>query len=72
MQYNYIYIMSYKFYINIYRKVLTHAIYHDIVISTNKKAGDHLPSEHRHQSKKKGSYIIAQVKRNEKNKQQGS
>nr|DAI07240.1 MAG TPA: hypothetical protein [Bacteriophage sp.] len=32
----YIYIMSYKFYINIYRKVLTHAIYHDIVISTNK------------------------------------
>lgn len=32
--------MSYKFYINIYRKVLTHAIYHDIVISTNKKAGD--------------------------------
>lgn len=43
-----------------------------IIISTNKKAGDHLPSEHRHQSKKKGSYIIAQVKRNEKNKQQGS
>ena len=40
MQYNCIYIMSYKFYINIYRKVLTHAIYHDIVISTNKKAGD--------------------------------
>lgn len=36
------------------------------------KKAARLPSTRRHQSKKKGSYIIAQVKRNEKNKQQGS
>nr|DAL06768.1 MAG TPA: hypothetical protein [Caudoviricetes sp.] len=37
-----------------------------------RKKAARLPSTSRHQSKKKGSYIIAQVKRNEKNKQQGS
>nr|DAQ32235.1 MAG TPA: hypothetical protein [Caudoviricetes sp.] len=42
-----------------------------IFIKKNKKGGTP-PSIRRHQSKKKGSYIIAQVKRNEKNKQQRS
>nr|DAW49900.1 MAG TPA: hypothetical protein [Caudoviricetes sp.] len=43
-----------------------------IIISTNKKAGDTYQANTGTNQKKKGSYIIAQVKRNEKNKQQGS
>lgn len=55
---------------NLYIVFVPYICYYNLA---NKKGGCNPTKTHnRHQSKKKGSYIIAQVKENEKNKQQGS
>lgn len=52
--------------------MLTVYLYYATIRLSNKKAAPNLPRTKAAPIKKKGSYIIAQVKRNEKNKQQGS
>nr|DAH54792.1 MAG TPA: hypothetical protein [Bacteriophage sp.] len=59
-------------YYSIYIDLLNYSIYNNINNRKQKPPGILPRQPERHQSKKKGSYTIAQVKRNEKNKQQGS